>query len=331
VTGISAGLSSRDEQLNIRTYEASRKDEWDAFVRTAKNGHFLFYRDYMDYHADRFPDASLMFYDKRDRLIGLLPATARDGVLSSHAGLTFGGVICSTDMKIQLMLELFAAMCERLRGRAIGEVVYKPAPHIYHLAPAQEDLYALFHVGARVVRRDVSAVIDLKSRLPFSKGRGWGFKQAEKNFLEVEECRDFSAFMAIVEDLLLTRHDARPTHSAPELTLLAGRYPDAIRLFVARRNGEMLGGVVVYETRRVARAQYIAATDVGRKLGALDLILEHLICQRYSAKDYFDFGTSTKADGRSLNAGLANNKESYGARAMVCDWYSLDLSGPAVP
>jgi hypothetical protein len=51
-----------------------------------------------------------------------------------------------------------------------------------------------------------------------------------------------------------------------------------------------------------------------------------LIHDRYAGKDYFDFGISTEDDGRYLNAGLMKNKESYGARATVCDWYSLDLS-----
>src|ERR1700754_2548006 len=105
--------------LRVREFKAESKSEWDDFVRAAKNGHFMFLRDYMDYHADRFPDASLMFYDKSGRLVGLLPATARDGVLSSHAGLSFGGVVSGAGMKAELMLELFAAMCATLRQRGL--------------------------------------------------------------------------------------------------------------------------------------------------------------------------------------------------------------------
>jgi hypothetical protein len=305
-----------------------RRREWDDFVGAAKNGHFLFYRDYMDYHADRFPDASLMFYDERDRLIGLLPATAHDDILSSHAGLSFGGVISARSMKVELMLDLFATMCSWLRKRGIREIIYKPVPHIYHRVPAEEDLYALFRFGGRLIRRDVSATIDRDTRLPFSKGRIWALKQAARNELEVQQCLDFAAFMAIEEDLLHTRYDTRPTHTAAELTSLAGHFPDNIKLFAARRGADMLAGVVIYETARVAHTQYIGASDEGRKLGALDLILQHLIHDRYAGKDYFDFGISTEDDGRYLNAGLMKNKESYGARATVFDRYSLDLSKP---
>jgi lipid II:glycine glycyltransferase (peptidoglycan interpeptide bridge formation enzyme) len=144
----------------------------------------------------------------------------------------------------------------------------------------------------------------------------------------VEQSADYAAFMAIEEDLLHTRHNARPTHSAAELALLASRFPDSIKLFAARRESEMLAGVVIYETARVAHTQYIGASEEGRKLGALDLIFQYLINDRYAAKEYFDFGISNEDDGRYLNLGLIQNKESYGARATVFDWYSLDLSAP---
>ena len=261
-------------------------------------------------------------------LIGLLPATAQDGVLSSHAGLTFGGVISDRSMKVELMMELFAAMCAALRQRGLREIIYKPVPHIYHQLPAEEDLYALFRCDARLIRRDVSATIARAARLPFSKGRAWALKQAGKHGLTVEQSKDFSAFMAIEEALLRTRHDATPTHSAAELELLASRFPDNIKLFAARRDGKMLAGVVIYETARVAHTQYIGAGEEGRKTGALDLIFQYLINDRYAAREYFDFGISNEDEGRYLNAGLIQNKESYGARAVVFDRYSIDLTAP---
>lgn len=315
--------------LRVTRYDATRKREWDDFVSLAKNGHFLFYRDYMDYHSQRFPDSSLMIHDQRGRLMGLLPATENDGVLLSHAGLTFGGVISGPGMKIAPMLDIFNCMCSELRERGIREVIYKVVPHMYHVLPAEEDLYALFRLGARLIRRDVSATIDRRARLPFSKGREWALKQAAKHDLSVEESFDFSGFMSIEEELLRTKYNARPTHTAAELQLLAGRFPRNIRLFVARKAGVMIAGVVIYETERVAHAQYIGSSEEGRAFGAVDLILKHLIDERYVEKDYFDFGISTEQGGRHLNVTLAENKQSYGARATVYDWYSLDLASAA--
>ena len=62
--------------IDIVRYTPDRAEEWDAFVRQSKNATFLFYRGYMDYHADRFADYSLMFYDK-GRLCALLPANRK--------------------------------------------------------------------------------------------------------------------------------------------------------------------------------------------------------------------------------------------------------------
>jgi hypothetical protein len=50
-----------------------------------------------------------------------------------------------------------------------------------------------------------------------------------------------------------------------------------------------------------------------------------LLNEVYCEKPFFDFGISTVDNGRSLNLGLIRNKESYGARATVHDFYELDL------
>ncbi len=40
-------------------YSPDHEPEWDDFVKVAKNATFLFFREYMDYHRDRFSDYSL--------------------------------------------------------------------------------------------------------------------------------------------------------------------------------------------------------------------------------------------------------------------------------
>lgn len=308
----------------VVSYEPGRRREWDEFVGNSKNGTFLFLRDYVEYHADRFPDASLMFYGEGGRLLGLLPATEAGGLLSSHAGLTFGGVVSGDEMKVGLMLELFDALRDHLRARGVGRFVYKAVPHIYHRLPAEEDLYALFRHGARLVRRDVSVTLDMAARLPFSKGRKYSIKKAEKLGIEVSRSDDFETFMAMEEDLLREKYGARPVHTAAEIKLLAGRFPDHIKLFAARAGGRMQAGVVVYESAQVAHAQYIGASPEGRETGAPDLIMGYLINDYYARKKYFDFGISTEEAGRRLNSGLVENKQGFGARAVVYDFYEFE-------
>ena len=145
--------------LEIRRYTSTMADEWNQFVATSKNGTFLFDRRYMDYHSDRFPDHSLVFY-RKGRLYALLPATLQPTGLISHAGLTYGGLITDYRATAADVCELFILLNDYLRQEGIGHVVYRPTPHIYHRLPAEEDLYALTQVcHARLTARDISSAI----------------------------------------------------------------------------------------------------------------------------------------------------------------------------
>jgi hypothetical protein len=313
--------------VSVFNYAAEHKAAWDDFVARSKNGVFLFRRDYMEYHADRFTDFSLMFRDEGERIVAVMPASVADGVVSSHAGLTFGGVVTDSTMKAALMLELFDALEEHLKRHGVGRVIYKAVPHVYHRLPAEEDLYALFRKGARLFRRDISSTVDLLERIEFSKGRKWSVKQARKAGLRVERSHDFQTFMAMEAELLAAKYGVKPTHTSAELELLAARFPEEIKLFASFKGEEMLAGVVVYEYGRAAHAQYISAGEEGKRAGALDLILDHLINDYYARARYFDFGISTEQGGRHLNAGLIENKQGFGGRGVVHDFYEWDLGG----
>jgi FkbM family methyltransferase len=310
----------------VKRYDASLKARWDDFVARSKNGVFMFHRDYLEYHADRFADHSLLF-TVDDKLVAVLPANVSEGTLSSHGGLTFGGFVTDARMRTPLMLDLFAALKEYLRAEGIGRFRYKTVPHIYHQIPAEEDLYALFVHNARLARRDVSSTIRMADRPALTKGRKWSAKRARTNGVEVRRSHDVVRFMVIETDHLQTKYGVKPTHTAAEIELLAGRFPDNIKLFGAFKCDAMLGGVLVYESAQVAHAQYIAATAEGKELAALDAILDVLLEETYVDKPYFDFGISTEQNGRYLNVGLVNNKESYGARAIAYDHYELEIAG----
>lgn len=309
--------------VHVERYHAGLRGEWDAFVDGCRNGVFLFQRGFMEYHADRFADHSLLFR-REGRLVAVLPASEHEGMLSSHGGLTFGGVLSTARMGTPLMLEVFAALRGYLREAGLPRLLYKALPHIYHDVPAEEDLYALFACGARLVRRDVSSTVRMDARVPVAKGRRSSAAVARRNGVTVGRSDDFGAFMEIEAGHLARRYGVRPVHTAEEMALLAGRFPHNIKLFSACVEGEMVAGTIIFESRQVAHAQYIAATDRGRDLCAMDLVMDHLLGTEYARKRWFDFGISTEQGGRHLNAGLVAHKETHGARATVHDFYELD-------
>jgi hypothetical protein len=305
-------------------YKPENKTTWDNFVTTSKNGGFLFFRDYLEYHSHRFTDHSLMFYSD-NKLTALLPASVDGSTLYSHGGLTFGGIISDYTMKTPLMLQIFHSLTTHCHNHGITEIIYKPVPYIYHSIPADEDLYALFTYNAYLVARNVSSAIYLPNTLSFDGNRKDNLRKARKNNLTVHQSNDFDSFMRIEEEVLIERHGVKPVHSAEEIKMLADRFPDNIKLFASFKDDVMLAGIIMYESRNVAHMQYAANSKAGWNIGAQDIIEDHLIKEHYKDKRYFDFGISTEKHGTLLNVGLIKRKENFGASAVVYDTYKITL------
>jgi hypothetical protein len=312
--------------ISVIFYNPNRKEAWNAFIRRSKNGTFMLGRDYLEYHADRFEDCSLMLHEG-ETLKAVLPASRHGREIRSHGGLTYGGLICGLDMTAPLMLECFRALSAFLAGEGAGILLYKRVPWIYHRYPADEDLQALFVHRARLVRRDLSSCIYLPDRIGFNERRRRNLKKALKAGLEVRETRNYTAYIELLADVLSERYQTAPVHTAAEMEHLARLHPENIRLFAAYRGPNLLAGTLVYETPLVAHTQYLASNAEGRATGALDLVIAYLVEDVYQDKRYFDFGISTEHNGLHLNEGLVGQKQEFGGRGVVHDFYELDLTG----
>jgi hypothetical protein len=310
--------------LQVRRFGPGDEAAWDDLVGHSRARHFFFRRGYMTYHSDRFADYSLLVHDG-ERLVACLPANRDGNTVVSHGGLTFGGLIDDGSLGTRRTVEALGAVLTFLAAEGATSLVYKPVPHIYHVFPGEEDLYALFVHDAELFRRDVSSTLRPTGGPEMTKGRRSAIRQAERAGVTVAGSDDFARFMAIEARALGERHGVAPAHTGAELALLAGRFPDNIRLTGGFLGGRLVAGVVVYETETVAHAQYIGATEEGYDGHALDLVVAHLIGERYRDKRFFDFGISTVESGRVLNEGLIRNKESFGARATNHDFYRLRL------
>jgi hypothetical protein len=298
--------------------------DWTAFVSSAKNGHFFFQRDYIEYHGPRFEDASLVVLF-RNRIVAVLPANVCEGTVFSHQGLTYGGFLVDHTMTGSLMIAVFEVTLDHLRRQGIHRVIYKAMPHIYHRKPSEEDLYALHRLGARVIRRDLSSALEMGGPLCYSKGKQHNLSKARKHDLTVTRGHDFKDFMALLEQVMDTRHGVRPTHNAAEIELLAKRFPENIHLYCTQNSRQLLAGALVFVNPTVVHTQYLANSPAGREIGALDFLLDTLITRRFSGQRYLSFGISTEDEGKHLNEGLLHSKEAFGARGIVHDTYEISL------
>lgn len=311
--------------LRIRPYQRSEVERWNDFVGRSRNGTFLFHRDYMNYHEDRFVDASLVVETEGGDWLAILPASKHGEELRSHGGLTYGGFVFGDSMSAPRMLETFAALRDHLRGAGIAKLVYKTIPWIYHRHPAEEDRYALFRSDAVRTRTDVLSVAIPGRPLPMQERRKRAVKKAMKDGVEWFSGPIPPEYWEMLTEGLQAKHGVQPVHRYEEMKLLESRFPQNIAFCGARRDGRLLAGVVVYETTRVAHAQYISASDEGREHGALDFLFERLLVDRYRELPFFDFGISNEQLGRVLNTGLVEQKEGFGARTVVHDFYELSI------
>ena len=311
--------------FEVRRYTPDKANEWNRFVAASKNGTFLFERQFMDYHADRFTDCSLMFY-RDNALYALLPANVKDDVLTSHGGLTYGGLVMSSRCSAKGVQEVFAAMNTYLSDMGVRRVVYKAIPWIYHQLPAEEDLYALTSIShATLIIRDISSAVIGDRPVKFSESRKSGLRKALRMGLTVRESEDFATFWQILNANLTAKYGVRPVHSVSELELLHGHFPQGIRLYMVYDGETPLGGTLLFLTPQVLHTQYISATAEGKAHGAIDLLFNHLINEVYTDYRYIDFGKSTVSDSADLNEQLIFQKEGFGARAVCYDTYEWTL------
>ncbi|CAM3354019.1 BioF2-like acetyltransferase domain-containing protein [Flavobacterium longum] len=312
--------------FTIELYRAEYYRQWNDFIALAKNATFLFHRDFMDYHKDRFDDFSLLVFDGQ-QLVAVMPANRVGDRVFSHQGLTYGGLVHREKLKLTEAIGIVQQVLEFLQSSGIQSVQVKMLPAIYHDKPADELAYALFLTNAELVRRDALSVLDLSRPYKFSKDRKQCIRRGETAGLEVREDGDFKTFWnEILIPNLERKHQVAPVHSLAEIEKLHQSFPENIRHFNVYHEGKLVAGTTVFVTKNVAHPQYISGQQDKNALGSLDFLYHYLITDVFKDVRFFDFGISNEQHGRKLNAGLAFWKESFGTGTLVQDFYEVQTA-----
>ena len=318
----------------ILPYSPEHRTLWDRTIDESRNGTFLLHRSYMDYHRERFEDASLLWLDQHGRAVGLFPACWHPllpKTIVSHAGLTYGGCMLTPRIGLVQVGEMLRETIAYYKQQGAETLVVKPIPHIYATLPAEEELYWISRLGGRLTARAASQTVALQEEsVGFSTLRRRKVKRAEGEGCYVVDdtaANDLPAFWQVLDETLRTRHQVAPVHTVDELRRLIHDNAPHIRLFTIRQGSSLVAGTLLFEMNPVVHAQYIAASPAGREVGALDLLFHHLI-ERYRQQGFrfFDFGVSTEDGGQVLNEGLTFQKEGFGGRTICYDTYTLPLT-----
>jgi hypothetical protein len=311
------------KNFTVRHYSSEDFALWNAFISNAKNATFLFHRDFMEYHNDRFHDFSLLIFEDA-KLVSIIPANRVEDAVYSHQGLTYGGFVFDAKIKLGQVISIVKSVLQFLHQNGINRFQLKLVPSIYHQFFAEEIKYALFLAEARLLRRDCLSVIDLTKPFAFSKDRRKCARRGEKNGLVIKEEIEFELFWSeILIPNLNRKHDSKPVHTAAEIQNLQQKFPKNIRHFNVYHQDRIVAGTTVFITDKVAHPQYISGNLQKNETGSLDYLYSYLINEVFKGKNFFDFGPSHEENGKKVHEGIMFWKESFGAKTTVQDYYEL--------
>lgn len=311
--------------MKVEKYSKLLANEWDSLIDNAKNGTFLLKRDFISYHEARFDEVSLVVYDEK-KVIAVLPLSKNSNTVISYGGLTYGGLIYHREIKINQVLDAWNVCLDYLKREFISLKV-KLVPNHYTLLPSEETFYAMFLIGATISRIDTAFVIDRNNYLPYQKRRRRSIKKADRLGYVIKYDDDFDCFWnEILSPNLKQKHGVDPVHSLEEILMLKKRFYNQIIQVNIYHDETMVAGTTLFLTNTTIHAQYISGNDFGKSNGFLDLLFDDIIGNFSKSHRYFDFGISNECEGRLLNQGLTDWKESYGARTICHFFYDINLN-----
>jgi hypothetical protein len=312
--------------IEVRKYTNEYKEQWNYLISDSKNVSFLFHRNFMEYHCDRFDDYSLIFL-MAEKIVAALPANRKDSTVYSHQGLSYGAFILKKEIKLIQALEIFRAALRFMYQDSCSTFIFKSFPRIYNTIPSDEIDWALTICKASLYRRDSALTINNADPLPYQERRMRSIKKAGKLNpvirLETTESGIDIFWENVLIPNMLDRFGIAPVHTAAEMKMLFKKFPDNIMQYNIYSEDEIMAGCTMFLNPNVAHAQYISGTEKGRQNGCLDYLFNHLIKSEFREVPFFDFGNSNEEAGTAVNRGLLDWKEGFGARAISHDFYEV--------
>ena len=314
------------KSYTIKRYEPNDYDNWNDFIGKAKNATFLFHRDFMDYHKDRFEDYSLVVLDG-EKWVAVLPANVVGDEVFSHQGLTYGGLVLLPKSKLYNTIFVFKAILEYLNENIISKLVLKQIPSIYCDCLSDEISYLMYICKGKIIMKHNISVVSLNNNLEFSKSRRECINRGKKQGLIIREESNLESFWnELLIPNLKDKYNSKPVHSLEEIMILKNKFPDNIRHFNVYSNERLVAGTTLFLTKGVAKPQYISGNGENNFLGSIDFLYDYLIKEIARGKAFFDFGPSHENKGLQIVENINFWKESFGAHSLVQDFYEVGTS-----
>jgi hypothetical protein len=357
------------KKFNFTKNSLENNKEWNSFIKTNSEGHFFFETDYLFYHKERFEDFSLMIYDKKNNLICVLPAcfevvrkssvgtTAK--IIHSHKGLTFGGFIFKDNLSFLEQRQIVFSCLDFLKENDFNSFIIKPLPSYFQFDNQKEEsIHRLLNdnlIESKILRVEANSVIRLpKNSIEYQENTYKNYSKRKKRNLKktyklnskldselnlkVEKTELSTDFWRIIEDNLKLRHNLSPVHLVDKIQLLKNKFPQNIHFFVVKNNAQIIACCVIFIYQSTIHLQYMAATNEGKQVNALDFLIDEFVKNHSIYFDkinetdknftYLSLGVSELRNnkyGNSINEGLFKWKEEFGANTFSHFVYQIDI------
>ncbi|MEL1255305.1 GNAT family N-acetyltransferase [Flavobacterium sp. DGU38] len=312
------------DKYTIKKYEKTYFKIWNDFIAQAKNATFLFHRDFMEYHKDRFEDYSLMVFEG-ENLVAVLPANVVGKTVYSHQGLTYGGLVLLPKSKLYNTIFVFKTILEYLNKNNVSKLVLKQIPSIYCDYLSDEINYLTYIAKGKTIMKHNVSVISLEKNFVFSKSRRECINRGKKQNLIIKEESNMGTFWnELLIPNLRDKYKSKPVHSLEEIQFLRSKFPDNIRHFNVYNNDKLVAGTTLFITQKVVKPQYISGSEENNFLGSIDFLYDYLIKVIAQGKVFFDFGPSHENNGLEIVENINFWKESFGAHSLVQDFLEVE-------
>lgn len=323
-------------ELRIVEFEDEYMEKWDKFVlNQSVNGTFLQTRNFLNYHGDRFTDASLMIIKGNDTIVAVIPACLinenEKKIFHAHRGSTFGGIVIADSFyNIEHVDAIMNVLDDYFSENKYDEVWLSFSDNIFSKRKMDMFSYFLFQKEYRAFE-ELNCYIDFSAYNEdvlsnFTSGRRRDYKYSLRNDLEFRKI-DADDDIAQFYDILcenLEKFGAKPVHSLEELIDFKNvRLVNNTEFYAVYHENKMIAGSMVFLfDDNVFHTQYLAASQDSLKLYPMNYLDTNLIITaKQKGFRYFSFGTSTEEHGKVLNKKLAEFKEGFGTNCGVNKTY----------
>ncbi len=306
--------------IEIVRYTPDKKQEWDYFVERADNYSFLFFRDYIEYHHSRFNDCSLMLYEK-NKLKALLPANVNANHLYSHQGLTYGGMICKSNISFENVVLYYDELIHFIKKIGYQIYTFKTIPFFYHSSLCQSQDFYFEMKGSYNKNQDLGALIYCRNH-EFPKS-SIERRKLRLDLFTFEDQVSIEEFWPVLESNLKEQHQTTPIHTIDEIKYLQDKFSSRIYVNAVRNNitNKIDAGSVLFDNGDVLKMQYIATSAKGRKNRAIHALYYLIIDKFKTSKEFIDMGTCMTDD--DVNLSLLYLKQRFGASVYCANKYTI--------